>query len=151
MSILCPDCGRKIDVYKNPAPTVDIIISPEPGQVLLINRANPPYGWALPGGFVEVGETTEEAAVREAMEETGLQVELLGLLGVYSDPTRDPRRHTISIVYLARTSDEPPVAGSDAADCRAFNLHELPADLCFDHGLILKHYQDALHNRRNLC
>ncbi len=150
MSVQCPACGHKIKIYKNPAPTVDIIISQKPGQVLLVRRLNPPLGWALPGGFVDVGETTENAAVREALEETGLRVELTGLLGVYSDPRRDARRHTISTVYVARAVGQAK-AGSDAAACGSFNLDNLPADICFDHALILRHYQGTLHGARNLC
>ena len=148
MSTACPNCGHP--VYKNPAPTVDIIISQQPGEVLLIRRANPPLGWAVPGGFVEVNESTEQAAVREAREETGLQVTLQGLLGVYSDPSRDPRRHTISMVYVAEAFGQAK-AGSDATACKNFHLQNLPPDICFDHSLILQHYQQVLHGTRKLA
>lgn len=150
MNETCPECGHKIKIYHNPAPTVDIIISLTPGQVLLIKRANPPLGWALPGGFVEIGETTEQAARREAWEETGLKVELTGLLGVYSAPQRDPRRHTISMVYTAGAQGTPH-AGSDAAAWQNFSLNALPDAICFDHGLILSHYQQMLAGGRTLA
>jgi ADP-ribose pyrophosphatase YjhB (NUDIX family) len=100
-NIICPRCGEKIQLYKNPIPTVDIIIEYNQ-KIVLINRKNIPHGWAIPGGFVDYGESVEETAVREAKEETGLEVELTYLLGIYSDPTRDPRMHTISTVFVGR-------------------------------------------------
>jgi 8-oxo-dGTP diphosphatase len=128
---------------RNPAPTVDVVIEPYgpglSGQVVLIQRLNPPYGWALPGGFVDYGESVEQAARREAQEETGLVVELLALLGVYSDPRRDPRQHTQTTVFAARAQGEPR-AGDDAKACACFSLEWLPQPLCFDHDLILQHY-----------
>jgi len=127
--------------YRNPVPTVDIIIEVEKG-VVLIKRRNPPPGWAIPGGFVDYGETVENAAVREAKEETGLDVELTRLLGVYSDPERDPRGHTISTVFVASASG-PPVAGDDAADARIFTKNSLPPDIAFDHRKILGDYFKA--------
>src|SRR6478735_8246199 len=108
--------------YRNPAPTVDIIIElvDRPHRpIVLIERHNPPLGWALPGGFVDYGEPVEVAARREAEEETGLQVELIEQLLVYSDPSRDPRQHTISIVFLATASGEPQ-AGDDAKSVGIF-------------------------------
>ena len=100
--------------YRNPTPTVDIIIHKD-GKILLIKRKNPPFGWALPGGFVDEGETVEQAAIREAKEETGLDVQLETLLYVYSDPRRDMRQHTLSIVFTA-SSNGTPVAADDATD-----------------------------------
>lgn len=114
--------------------------------VVLIERANEPHGWALPGGFVDYGESCEAAAVREAHEETGLTVELTGLLGVYSDPNRDPRHHTLSVVYMARTdSPEELAAGDDAARAQFYPLDDYPP-LAFDHARILDDYL-ALLNR----
>lgn len=129
---------------RNPSPTVDVVIEltgrGEPGPVVLVWRANPPLGWALPGGFVDYGETVERAAVREAAEETGLAVELVGLIGVYSDPRRDRRQHNLSAVFAGRALGEPR-AGDDAARVGVFPLEALPAPLCFDHALILEHYR----------
>lgn len=130
------------DTPRNPFPTVDIVI-PCPGDgVVLIRRRNPPLGWALPGGFVDYGESCEAAAVREAHEETGLHVTLRGQLGTYSDPARDPRHHTISTVFLGDAGPAPaPVGADDAAEARAFTRAELPwAELCFDHARILEDY-----------
>ena len=124
--------------HKNPFPTVDIIIEVE-GGIVLIERKNPPYGWAIPGGFVDYGETVEAAAVREAKEETGLVVRLTGLLGVYSDPSRDPRSHTISTVFVASAAGRP-VADDDAADAGVFTEDTLPGDIAFDHREILEDY-----------
>ncbi|MBN2720661.1 MAG: NUDIX hydrolase [Proteobacteria bacterium] len=124
--------------YHNPVPTVDIIIEVEKG-IVLIKRRNPPPGWAIPGGFVDYGETVENAAVREAKEETSLDVELTRLLGVYSDPDRDPRGHTISTVFVARSSGTP-AAGDDAAEATVFTESTLPRDIAFDHRQILEDY-----------
>ncbi len=124
--------------YRNPVPTVDIIIETGDG-VVLIRRRNPPPGWAIPGGFVDYGETVERAAVREAKEETGLDVRLTRLLGVYSDPERDPRLHTISTVFVAIASGKP-VGGDDAAEAAVFNEFTLPTDIAFDHRKILGDY-----------
>jgi len=107
--------------------------------IVLIERKNPPYGWALPGGFVEVGETLERAAVREALEETGLKVTLKILLGCYSDPSRDERGHTVSVVYIGEATGEPK-AGDDAANVDLFLPSCLPDKLAFDHVLILWDY-----------
>jgi 8-oxo-dGTP diphosphatase len=125
-----------------PALTADSIVEllDQPGRpIVLIERRHPPNGWALPGGFVEVGETLEQAAVREAKEETGLQVTLKTLLGVYSDPLRDPRGHTVTAVYVAEAYGVPR-AGDDAGKAQAFDPLHLPA-LVFDHGLILGDYR----------
>lgn len=134
----CPHCGKPVVHYSNPVPTVDVIIyEPERG-IVLISRSNPPYGWALPGGFVDYGETVERAAVREAGEETGLEVQLTGLIGVYSDPRRDERMHTMSVVYAGRPLDPDALkAGDDAASALFFRLDRLPDKIAFDHRAIL--------------
>ncbi len=119
-----------------PALTVDVVALLPDDRVVLVRRRYPPPGWALPGGFVEGGETVEAAAVREAREETGLEVSLTDLLHVYSDPRRDPRRHTASVVFLGRTSGVP-VGADDAAEARAFGWDELPSPIAFDHAEIL--------------
>ena len=131
--------GKK-DKYKNPSPTVDIIIELEGGGVVLIERKNPPHGWAIPGGFVDEGECVENAARREAMEETCLEVELEELLYVYSNPARDPRVHTMSTVFVA-TSKGTPIASDDAKDVGVFAIDDLPENLCFDHAEILEDYK----------
>jgi 8-oxo-dGTP diphosphatase len=112
------------------------VISLPDDRLVLVRRRYPPPGWALPGGFVEVGETLEAAAVREAREETGLAVELTDLLYVYSDPRRDPRRHTVSTVFMGRATGEP-AGDDDAAEARAFRWSELPSPVAFDHPRIL--------------
>jgi 8-oxo-dGTP diphosphatase len=128
---------------RNPAPTVDIIIEVgRPGGgpgIVLIRRNNPPFGWALPGGFVDYGESLEEAAVREAREETSLRVVLLGQFHTYSDPRRDPRSHTISTVFIAQAKGTPK-AGDDAREARAFDPFRVDVDLAFDHRQILDDY-----------
>jgi ADP-ribose pyrophosphatase YjhB (NUDIX family) len=136
--IICPHCGKITDKYLTPSPTVDIVIGSGTG-IVLIKRKNPPYGWAIPGGFVDYGESVEHAAVREAKEETGLDVKLTGLLGVYSDPARDPRFHTISTVFMA-TAEGMPVGHDDAEEARVFQLDNLPEPLAFDHARILADY-----------
>jgi 8-oxo-dGTP diphosphatase len=123
---------------RNPLPTADVII--EVGdRIVLVRRKHPPAGWAIPGGFVEAGETVESAAVREALEETGLPVTLTALLGVYSDPARDPRHHTVSTVYVGRAEGSPS-GGDDAAEARLFAECDLPSPLAFDHAKILADY-----------
>lgn len=126
--------------YKNPTPTVDVIIEiagPDgaPG-IVLIERKNEPVGWALPGGFVDEGEPLWRAAVREAKEETGLDIELTEQFFCYSAPERDPRRHTVSTVYLARAQGRP-VGADDAARAQVFTRAELPAVIVFDHRQII--------------
>ena len=135
----CPQCGYIFSRYRNPAPTVDIIIEYQDQGLVLIERQKPPYGWALPGGFVEYGESLEEAAVREAKEETGLAVKLLGQFHSYSDPHRDPRQHTITTVFVARGTGHPQAA-SDARTLALFPPEELPSPLAFDHDRILQDY-----------
>lgn len=127
---------------KTPALTTDIIIElvDRPGApIVLIERRHGPSGWALPGGFVDPGETVEQAAVREAREETSLDVSLLMLLNCYSDPKRDDRGHTASIAYVAQARGEPR-AHDDAKGVGIFNIDELPTQLAFDHDTILKDY-----------
>ena len=136
--ISCPHCGKITDKYLTPSPTVDIIIETGAG-IVLINRKNPPYGWAIPGGFVDYGESVEHAAIREAKEETGLDVRLTGLLGVYSDPERDPRFHTISTVFTG-TAEGMLVGLDDAVEARVFSPDNLPEPLAFDHAKILADY-----------
>lgn len=125
--------------YRNPTPTVDCIIELSGERIVLIRRANPPVGWALPGGFVDEGEPLHAAAAREAQEETGLTVELLEQFFTYSDPKRDPRQHTVSTVYICRAQGEPQGA-DDAAEAKAFPVDALPKELCFDHSTILADY-----------
>lgn len=138
-TIQCAKCKNEIEVYQNPIPTVDIIIEIEPNRIVLIKRKNPPYGWAIPGGFVDYGESLEEAAVREAKEETNLDVKLIKQFHTYSDPKRDPRHHSISTVYIARTKGVPR-AKDDALEIGIFDELNLPDEIAFDHRLILKDY-----------
>lgn len=129
--------------FRNPVPTVDIIIEliDQPNRpIILIERKNSPYGWALPGGFVDYGETVEKAACREAKEEVSLAIKLIEQFQVYSDPNRDSRQHTLSIVFIA-TATGKPQAADDAKTIGIFDLWEIPKDLCFDHDKILQDYQ----------
>lgn len=137
-SLTCPNCGTQVKQYRNPFPTVDIIIEIN-GGIVLIERRNPPFGWALPGGFVDYGESLEDAAVREAREETSLEISNLRLLGCYSDPLRDERMHTISTVFVARGHGKAE-ASDDAANLAMFTIDKLPDALCFDHTKILADY-----------
>ena len=133
----CPACGQAIPPHRNPVPTVDIIIAMG-GGVILVKRKNPPLAWALPGGFVDYGESLEQAAVREACEETGLSIRLGSQFHTYSEPDRDPRQHTVSTVFLA-TAEGTPVAGDDAGEVAIFHEGSLPP-LAFDHARILGDY-----------
>lgn len=146
----CPHCGKAIARINKPSLTVDIIIElPKPeGQtgIILIKRKNYPFGWAIPGGFVDYGESLEAAAVREAKEETSLDVKLRGLLGVYSDPQRDPRGHTISAVFVAEGHGQP-AAGDDAGELGIFTKVNLPKNLAFDHQKILEDYFKSQLNK----
>ncbi len=130
--------------FRNPIPTVDIIIEliDQPNRpIILIERKNTPYGWALPGGFVDYGETVENAASREAKEEVSLSVNLIEQFHVYSNPNRDERKHTMSIVFIATATGQPQAA-DDAKKVGVFDLWELPKNLCFDHDKILADYQN---------
>lgn len=133
----CPHCNNEIAIFRNPVPTVDIIIEID-DSIVLIERKNPPYGWALPGGFVDYGESFETAALREAEEETGLTVSGLRQFRTYSEPDRDPRQHTASTVFIAQASGRP-VAGDDAGKAELFQRDHLPK-LAFDHATILADY-----------
>ena len=124
--------------FRNPLPTVDIVIEID-GGIVLIERKNPPHGWALPGGFVDYGESVESCAIREAREETGLSVQLTDLLYVYSQPERDPRHHTLTTVFIA-TAQGQPVAADDAQAAGVFSSRQLPVPLAFDHAAILADY-----------
>ena len=127
------------DGYRNPVPTVDVIIEFEGGAIVLIERKNPPDGWAIPGGFVDYGETLEAAALREALEETGLRVRLKCQMHAYSEPARDPRFHTLSVVFVAGAEGEP-VAMDDAKSIGLFTEGDLPSPLAFDYARILSDY-----------
>lgn len=126
---------------ETPLLAADIIIEPvsAPGRIVLIERLNPPHGYALPGGFVDRGESLEQAAVREALEETSMRVTLRTLLGCYSGPERDPRGHTVSAVYIASGEGEP-MACDDAKSLHLIDPAHPPAPLVFDHSLILQDY-----------
>lgn len=141
--VVCPECGAVVLGHLSPTPTVDVIIEAEleTGErgIVLIYRKNEPRAWALPGGFVDYGETVEGAAVREAKEETGLEIELIQQFRTYSDPRRDPRRHTISTVFIAKARGKPR-ALDDAERVGIFNERTLPLPLAFDHEKILQDY-----------
>ncbi|MFZ5476510.1 MAG: NUDIX domain-containing protein [Myxococcota bacterium] len=122
-------------MHRNPLPTVDVLLERD-GALLLVKRKYDPPGWALPGGFVDYGEKVGDAAVREAREETGLDVTLTALLHVYSDPRRDPRKHTITTAFVA-TAEGEPVGSDDAAEARFFPLDALPSPIAFDHAAII--------------
>lgn len=138
-TISCPNCKTEIAQYQNPLPTVDIIIEIESKGIILIKRKNPPHGWALPGGFVDYGESLEAAAIREAKEETDLDIKLEKQLHTYSDPGRDPRHHSISTVYVAKAQGEPE-ASDDAMEIGIFDESNLPDEIAFDHRAILTDY-----------
>ncbi len=124
--------------YRNPLPTADIIIEIN-GGIVLVKRKNPPYGWAIPGGFVEYGESLERTAEREAKEETNLEIKKLYQFHTYSEPDRDPRHHTISTVFIAKGEGNIK-AGSDADEVRIFDKSNLPDNLAFDHKKIIEDY-----------
>ncbi|MDL2315897.1 NUDIX hydrolase [Desulfovibrio sp. OttesenSCG-928-A18] len=137
----CPHCGKELQGPRNPLPTVDIIIACAGRGLVLVKRRFAPLGWALPGGFVDYGESVEAAAKREAFEETNLSLTDLQLFGVYSDPKRDPRRHTISTVFTAMALEPDQLrGGDDAAEARFFQLSGLPDNLAFDHAGIVRDF-----------
>lgn len=136
--------------YKIPSLTVDIFIFNDNHEFILIQRKNDPFKeyWALPGGFVDYGETTEDAAIREAKEETSIDVELIDLLNVYSEPDRDPRRHTVSVTYLARGNFDDANADDDAKDIGVYSFDDLKKlNIAFDHMTILNDAKDYLDNK----
>ena len=137
--------------FKNPIPTVDIIIEMEHSggqpEIVLIKRKNPPYGWALPGGFVDYNESLEQAAKREAKEETSLDIQIVSQMFTYSDPMRDPRFHTITTVYIARANGTPE-ANDDAAEIGVFSREKIDFPLAFDHAKILEDYFQRRENDR---
>ena len=142
----CPRCGHVGEGRRNPLLAVDVIIEIPANGILLIERKNPPFGWAIPGGFVDCGESLESAAAREALEETGLKLTELKQFHAYSDPGRDPRGHTVSVVFTA-VGNGVPKAGDDAKNLRVFPFDEPPENLVFDHALILSHYVQARNKR----
>lgn len=149
--IQCPNCKGLISTYANPKPTVDVIIYDENLGIVLIERKNFPYGFAIPGGFIDEGEHAEHAAIREMKEETFLEVQLVGLLGVYSESKRDPRHHTIGIVYVGKAVDVKVIcAGDDAQSAEFYALHKLPKILAFDHGSIIDDFKKYLNKERQL-
>ena len=135
--------------YRNPKPTVDVIVECDEG-IVLIWRKNPPIGWALPGGFVDEWEPVEQAAVREVQEETGLHVRLSELLYVYSDPSRDPRQHTITVAFIGQATGTP-VAADDATRAEIFPIDRLPSPMVFDHAKIIEDYRTFKLSGRRPC
>lgn len=139
----CPECGYEEKMYKNPFPTADIIIKIYENSIftgiVLIKRGKKPFGWALPGGFIDYGESAEDAAAREAFEETNLKIRNLKQFGVYSDPDRDPRFHTLTVVFTAE-ADDIPVAADDAAEAKIFTKKEIPENMAFDHRKIIDNF-----------
>ena len=139
----CPNCGTPVETYVNPIPTVDAVIEMKGGDgcegVVLIFRKNEPRKWALPGGFIEYAESAEDAVVREAREETRLEIKDILQFRTYSDPERDPRHHTITTVFIARGTGIPSAA-DDAERIAVFSRENLPDDIAFNHGEILNDY-----------
>lgn len=123
---------------RNPLITVDALIEID-GGIILIRRKNPPYGWAIPGGFVDYGETLEEAVVREAKEETCLDIQIIRQFHTYSDPGRDPRHHTVTTMFIAKATGIPSAA-DDAQDIGVFTRDTLPEDMAFDHRQVVEDY-----------
>jgi len=132
----CPKCGADVLKYNNPFPTVDVLVHYN-GGIVLIERKNPPSGWAIPGGFMEYGESAETGAIREIKEETNLEVKNLRLFTVRSEPDRDPRFHTVTIVFTADGIGELK-AGDDAGDAKVFTRENLPEEIAFDHRDVIE-------------
>jgi 8-oxo-dGTP diphosphatase len=132
----CPHCGQSLDRYDQPRLTVDAAVFNDRGAVLLIKRRNPPMGWALPGGFVDAGETLEAAVTRELTEETGLRARTVQQFHTYSDPARDPRHHTVSTVFRVNATGEVN-ASDDALEAAYFSPDALPDPVVFDHARII--------------
>ncbi len=150
--LCCPECGWVVRKHSNPFPTADVVIYHPDHGIVLIERKNPPFGIALPGGFVDEGESVEQAAVREMKEETGLDVTLLGVLGVYSAPGRDPRFHTMTVTFVGSVAHPEQLNAGDDADKAAFYpLDALPPKLCFDHGVAVGHFLQYLKGERCLA
>ncbi len=141
--IVCPECGHIIEYHKNPLPTIDVIVDVN-GRIVLVKRKNPPHGWALPGGFINYGESAEDAAIREIREETGLEITGLNQFHCYSNSDRDPRFHTLTVVFTAKSTGTP-VAGDDASGIGLFDMDNLPLPLAFDHENILNDYFKSLN------
>ncbi|WP_414999137.1 NUDIX domain-containing protein [Desulfovibrio sp.] len=147
--IVCPHCGKPYSCFRNPAPTADVVIYEPDRGVVIIRRRHAPIGFALPGGFIDEGEQAEDAAMREMREETGLDVGLTGLLGVYSRPKRDPRQHTLTVVFTGKARNPDAIqAGDDAAQAAFYPLDALPEPLVFDHAEILEHFRQTLSGQR---
>ncbi len=150
--LICPHCGQPYSVYANPSPTTDVLIYNADRGLVIISRKNVPHGYALPGGFIDEGESAEHAAIREMKEETGLDVKLLGLLGVYSHPDRDPRMHTMSVVFVGEALDPEALhAGDDAGKAAFYPLDALPSPIVFDHAKIIADFKAYLEGKRPLA
>ncbi len=150
--LLCPKCNTIVRKHSNPAPTADVIIYDEEKGIVLIERGNEPFGYALPGGFIDEGETVEYAATREMMEETNLEVELLGILGIYSNPKRDPRFHTMTTTFVGKAKDISKLnAGDDAKNAQFYPIDALPNPLCFDHSKMISDFFNYLEGKQTLC
>lgn len=151
-TVVCPNCGKPYSRYLNPSPTTDVIIFDKDKGIVIIKRKNIPIGYALPGGFIDDGEQVETAAKREMKEETGLDVDLEGLLGVYSHPDRDPRQHTMSVVFVGKAKDPKKIhGGDDAATAKFYPLNALPEPIVFDHLKIIADFKKVLAGERCLA
>ncbi len=150
--LLCPNCNTQVRKFAQPAPTADVIIYDKNEGIVFIERVNTPHGFALPGGFIDMNETVEHAAIREMKEETNLDVELLGILGVYSKPDRDPRFHTMTITFVGKAKDISILkSGDDAKNAKFYPLNDMPSPLCFDHEKMVKDFLNFLDNKQSLC